>query len=153
MVQDNNVIGLPSQRQWPVSLRPRKNQWPLALLRHITFNSIINWPDYQKQKKAFGMPEDSSWYLFSITKEVFDSVLLQSKKSSEWFFRYASAKVPWTLKALDFNSITSNTCEVMSAHCIREYIQQTQTKTSVNKCPSLTENTSLAAENNQASLT
>lgn len=127
LIQDSTGLALPSQRQWPVTLKPPKNNWPLALARHISFNCVQEWPEYQKQKRAFGMPDESLWYVFLIGPTNLDAIVHQTKKTSEWFFRYASARIPWSLKIADLHSIIANklSCEVMSAHCIREYLQKT----------------------------
>jgi hypothetical protein len=134
VVNDSSVgqTSLPSQRQWPNSLRPSKNHWPLNLIRHVTYHVPFDWPDYKKQKKAFGMPEDSAWFLIELNAQQLDHIQKETKKVCAWFFRYASAKVPWTLKLLDFTSLdfSKSSCEAMSAHCLRSYLEKnTETKT------------------------
>jgi hypothetical protein len=116
-----------------VSVKPPKNNWPLALARHVTYASAIEWPEYTKQKRAFGMPEESAWYTFLLSPHQLDAIVMQTKKSAEWFFRYANAKTSWTFKIVDLESIVNNkvTCEIMSAHCIRDFLQKrTNTETS-----------------------
>lgn len=116
---------LPSHQQWPKTLKPSKNEWPLHLVKHVTYNIPFQWPEYQKQKKTFGMPEHSSWFLFSITQPDFDYLLRETKKVSQWFFRYANASIPWTIKSFDLTILNGKTnCDAMSAHCLRAYLEK-----------------------------
>lgn len=119
---DNPTATLPSYKIWPVTKKARKMNWPLALIKHITYDLPFNWPDYIRPKKAFGLPEKSGWAIFKLEQKQFKSLLKLCKITSSWWHRNASAKLPWKLKSVKMNSATL-ACDPCGAHCIREFLK------------------------------
>jgi len=109
---------LPNESLWPAGRRPKRQNWALAILMHSTyapFTKVHDWPLLEKQKRAFGVSTDTSWYLCTVSAEYLDAVVDKSKAAKMWWFRYGDAKPPWTLKIVNLVSMKDE-CDAKSAH-------------------------------------
>ena len=119
---ENQLPTLPSYKLWPVNKKAKKINWPLALIRHATFELPFDWPEYTRPKKAFGLPEKSGWAIFKLDTLNFQALIKLCKKNYLWWHRNASAKVPWKIKSVKMDSLNL-TCDPCGAHCIREFLK------------------------------
>ena len=95
---DTKQLELPSYKQWPVQKEHQHNNFALALARHVTFDIGIEWPEIIKPKRAFGLEKHSKWVIFKV--DSVHPIVEKTNCTSKWFYRYANAKIPWTLRAI-----------------------------------------------------
>ena len=113
--RDGKLPSVPNESLWPAGRRPKRVNWPLAILMHLTYGSKKEWPKIEKQKRAFGLSSDTSWYLCTISAEDLDQALAATKSARMWWFRYGEAKPPWTLKILNLSEM-KDSCDAVSGH-------------------------------------
>ena len=122
MLRQGHQWSLPNYAHWPQHMEPKKNQWPLALARHVTHDLLETWPEPNRHK-CFGLPKGSACYRFMLSKEAFGALSSQCLRIQKWAFRYADAKFQWSTKAMSIDSIlncSSIVIDTQSAHCLRE---------------------------------
>jgi hypothetical protein len=121
IVSDFSTWQLPCHLHWPAARPPLKNGWPAAILKHVTYGHELQWPAVAKQKKVFGQPKSSTWYLCEISEDFLDSLVRQARMSRIFWQRHASATVPWTLKAVPLD----HAVKLISGHssnCVVAYL-------------------------------
>lgn len=126
--RQDRLFTLPNETLWPAGLRPRRQNWPIAILMHACYNSYTkarsnDWPALVKQKRAFGLSADTSWYASLVEPRVLDVLVSNSKASKMWWFRYADAKPPWTLKIVNLDDFKDQ-CDAQSAHCALAFLHK-----------------------------
>ena len=126
--RQDRLLTLPNETLWPAGLRPRRQNWPLAILMHTCYSSYSKarskeWPPIVKQKRAFGLSADTSWYACSVDPSFLDLLVANAKTSKLWWFRYADAKPPWTLKIVKLDDFKDQ-CDAQSAHCALAFLHK-----------------------------
>ena len=125
--QGSGLFFLPKESMWPIGLRPKRQNWPLAILGHALYGQKVKLK-LIKRTRAFGLPANTAWYSSVVDESEFDNILNYCRTQKKWWFRYANATVPWTIKGValkDFRTV----CDAESAHCAEAHIASQGTKT------------------------
>lgn len=119
---------LPNHTHWPVTKAAgRKSRWPLAILRHITYDLLPQHCDTEedeesgprKLKNAFGVDKDTSVYILTLPSTVLENVVIACAAVRRWHFHHANYTCPWKLKLLPIASAIKE--DVSSALCLRAF--------------------------------
>jgi len=118
-VKQNGLLTNPSSDHWHKG--QKKNNWPLAILKHLTYNMDIEWPEPVKQKVAFGLPSKMSWYVVKMETADICKIVRNAKINRLWWFRNAVAKPEWELKLIKIID-SKKKCDANTSHCINAFV-------------------------------
>ena len=119
--QGFSLGSLPNETFWPQGKRPQRQNWPFAILSHCLYGQKPKLV-LEKRQRAFGLPANASWYVAIIEEIELEDLYKRAKSQRTWWFRYADAKIPWTIKLVSLADFRSS-CDANSAHCAEAYLE------------------------------
>lgn len=116
----NGSYKLPNSKDhWPITkLRPKSN-WPISLLKHITYG-LYTFNEAYERHRPFGFPVGTSLIVFKISSNDLDTLFNQVTAVRRWA-KYNSSLDTFGFKhkMISVDQVSATSIDLQSAHGLR----------------------------------